>query len=58
MKDILNMGITEVPLPMALQKLLKAKSKTTRKKLLKKLWDNDDEEIFLGFSCDVKFTGM
>lgn len=53
MKDILNMGITEVPLPMALQKLLKAKSKITRKKLLKKLWDNDDEEIFLGLELSI-----
>lgn len=53
MKDILNMGITEVPLPMALQKLLKSKTKTTRKKLLKKLWDNDDEEIFLGLELSI-----
>lgn len=53
MKNILNIGLTSIPLPMALNKLLSAKTKTTRKKIIKKLWENDDEEIFLGLDISL-----
>lgn len=53
MKNVLNIGLTEVPLPMALQKLFAAKTKITKKKLLKKLWENDDEEIFIGLEISL-----
>ena len=53
MKSVLNLGMTPIPVPMALQNLEKAKTKTTRKKIIRALWDNDDEEIFLGLEVSM-----
>lgn len=53
MKQTLNMGMTDIPIPMMLQKLRECKTKTSKKKYIKKLWDFDAEELFLGLELSM-----
>ena len=53
MKETLNLGMTDIPVPMMLQKLRTCKSKSTKKKYIKKLWESDAEELFLGLELSM-----
>lgn len=53
MKDVFNLGITDMPPVQIIDKLNKLKTKSSKLKLLRQAWDSDSETFFIGIQISM-----